>query len=148
MSNERELDETLRERFETLRAADARVAPDFGAMLEQARREMPDIGQRRDPLRFPVVADEVRTTRQPRRWGRIALLTAGPLLTAAGFAGVWFNAERQADREFDQVVMAWTQTAEQAMRSPTDGLLMLPGDEYLRSVPAVGRSMRNPRSGS
>lgn len=148
MSDERDADETLRERFAALRATDARMAPDFGAMLEQARRQSHDIGQQTDSSQFETTVERARNIREPRRWGRIALFAAGPLLTAAGLAGVLFHSERQADREFDQVVMAWTQTADRALRSPTDGLLALPGDEYLHSVPAVGRGMRNPRSGS
>jgi hypothetical protein len=141
MNENRDLDEVLRARFANLRDADARVAPDFESMFEQARRQSQGITLVTD-------VDGSGRIRPSRRWGRIALFTAGPLLTAAGLAGVWLNAERRADREFDQVVMAWTQTADQAMRSPTDGLLVLPGNEYLRSVPAIGRSMRNPRSGS
>lgn len=144
----RETDDTLRERFATLRATDARVAPAFGAMLAQARRASPRVAAPVDHAMVARVAGVSPIARTPRRWRRVAWLTAGPLLTAAGFAGVWFNAERQADREFEHLVTEWTHTENQALRSPTDGLLVLPGNEYLRSVPSVGRNIRHPRSGS
>ena len=141
MGDEREVNHMLQRRFAALREGDAREAPAFHAMFARGREaaESP-----------AVTTPSVPRPAQPARagWRRVVLYTAGPMLTAAGLGAVWFNANRRADREFMDAVNAWSATSEKALRAPTDGLLVLPGDEYLRTVPVVGRNDRASRRGS
>lgn len=137
MNNRDNFDQDLEERFGHLREADAHVTPNFEAMLAgaQARMQGNAAGQR-EPVRSA-------------RWRRLRVVAvAGPLLAAAGLGAVWFNPKRAAEREFDRVVGEWTATSQQAFRAPTDGLLAVPGSEYLRSVPAIGRGLGDFRRGS
>ena len=115
-----EFDDALRTRFEGLRRADAREAPPFAEMVARARAAaMPPAAP------APVL-------RRRRSWAFIA----APLAAAAGLA-LWLAPGRAADREFERAVSEWSRT-ERALASPTDGLLAVPGSEYLRRLPIVG----------
>jgi hypothetical protein len=141
MADERELDHILRRRFAALRESDARESPAFHVLFAQAR----DAGES-PALPAPGVPPATGPARAG--WRRVVLYAAGPMLTAAGLGAVWFNASRRAEREFTETVNAWSQTSANVLRAPTDRLLVLPGDEYLRTVPAVGRNAREARRGS
>jgi hypothetical protein len=146
MRDERESDEQLQASFVALRARDAREAPAFGVMFAAAQQHAADAeGPRLVPA---VAASSHRASPQIRRAPRALWWVAAPLLTAAGLGAVWLNANRRADREFDQTVTAWSQTTRQALRTPTDGLLSVPGGEYLHSMPAIGSGRPVLRSGS
>jgi hypothetical protein len=140
MGDERESDHILRRRFAALRASDARESPDFKGLFAQAQ------SQAKGPV--PPVRASLLASPGRRDWRRIVLYATGPMLTAAGLGAVWFNASRRAEREFTEAVSQWSETSAKVLHSPTDGLLVLPGDEYLRTVPAVGRNARDPRRGS
>lgn len=115
----------LKHRFEALREADARSAPPFGAMLDRARVAA---------SAHPVAPEApVRTTTR-RMW---LLAVGAPLAVAAGLGFLWLRPAR-ADLEFEQTVQEWTRTTGSAFASPTDGLLQVPGSEYLRGTPRVG----------
>lgn len=128
------------EAFAALRVRDASDAPAFSAMFAAAREQAATIKevQAVSPQHSDAMPRGLRS-----QWRRVALLVGAPLLTAAGVGAVWLNAGRRAEREFEQTVMAWSETSRQSLRAPTDGLLSLPGDEYLRSTPAIGRGARS-----
>lgn len=150
MSNESEsesderLSAHLAESFAALRAGDVRVAPEFSAMFAAARQQSADVATDQVVSPEHTYPHSYATPRTLRtQWQRVALLVGAPLLTAAGIGAVWLNAGRRAEREFEQTVMAWSETSRQSLRAPTDGLLSLPGDEYLRSTPTIGRGARS-----
>lgn len=117
--------------FGALRERDAREAPAFASMLERARAD---------------ASTHVVTEHRP--WRRTLWLVGAPLLTAAGLGAVWLNGHRRADQEFDQTVAGWTQTVRPALRTPTDRLLAVPGNEYLHTMPTFGGGILDGRSGS
>lgn len=130
MSQEDELERELRPAFEALRRADARATPAFDAMLARARTQ----------ATAPV---GVAVRRAPRRYWRWAAYAA-PLAAAAGLA-LWLIPARSADLEFERAVTEWSRTARAL---PTDGLLSVPGSEYLRRLPAFGTGAPGPRGPS
>lgn len=124
-----EIDELLRARFAGLREADARQVPAFGAMIARARTQI-----EAEPAVPPRPAAPAPATRwRPWRWA----LAATPLAAAAAVAAIWLAPSRVAEREFERVVAEWSRT-ERALTAPTDGLLAVPGSEYLRRLPAIG----------
>jgi hypothetical protein len=132
MTREPDFDETLRRGFQGLKDGDARATPDFALMLARAR------------------AATTAAPAAPRRrmWSGRRLLFFGAPLAAAATLAIWLRPTSAADREFEQAVSAWTRTAAQTALSPTDGLLSVPGTEFLRGTPAVGTDGRTPRRGS
>lgn len=124
-----ELEDQLRAHYAAVRATDTSRAPAFGEMLARARATV--------AAGAPPVA--ARPVASPPAWRRVRTWAiGGPLLLAAGLAGIWLQPSRVADREFEKVVSEWSRTADRSLHSPTDGLLTLPGSEYLRGLPAVG----------
>lgn len=117
-----ETERQLRSTFDGLRCADARATPSFDAMIARARVEA-------DMRRMPMSG----ATPAPRRFWRWAAVTV-PLAAAAGLA-LWLAPARAGDREFEQAVTEWSRTDQPL---PTDGLLSVPGAEYLRRLPALG----------
>lgn len=137
MTPDDELDELLRHRFAGVRDADARRAPAFGEMVARARAAIPaepvvPMDVPNSVTRSPIVPAAPRR-RSPWRW----VAAAAPLAVAAGLAGIWLAPSRAADREFERLVSEWSRT-ERALNAPTDGLLAVPGSEYLRRLPALG----------
>jgi hypothetical protein len=127
MSDDPQLDEQLTHYFGAQRAADARSAPPFAAMYEAAQAEVRE---------GTAMATPVRATR--RRWRTRVFVFALPLLAAAGFVLMLRPRESRADREFDALVTEWSRTTADTRSSPTDALLSLPGDQYLRGMPTLG----------
>ena len=128
MDDDRMFEEALREGFREVRARDEERAPSFQAILRRAREEAAD------PALTVVSGKDAPPSRAPRRllrWG-------APMAAAAVLATLLVTGDRHANREFDRLVNDWSRTAQVTLRSPTDGLLTVPGSEYLRSVPAVG----------
>lgn len=143
MTDDRELDRTLRTHFNRVRQQDAERAPAFAAMIASARLQSPIEASSSDVL---SIAQETAPTATIRKRWRPAVVLAwsAPMLAAAALTIMFLRAPRTADEEFDQLVNQWSQTTE-AMHSPTDQLLELPGAEYLRSTPMVGAPRpRNP----
>jgi hypothetical protein len=135
MTSEPDFEQTLRRDFQGIREGDAQRAPDFAAMIARARVE---------------AAAAPRVATQEPRWIRSAKRTLfiGAPLAAAAALGIWFRPTSTADREFEQAVAAWSQTAARTASSPTDGLLAVPGTEFLRGTPIDGMVSRTPRRGS
>ena len=140
MTPDDDLDELLRHRFAGVRDADARRAPAFGEMVARARAAIPaepvvPIEVRSPATRSPIapIAPAAPQRRSPWRW----VAAAAPLAVAAPLARGWLAPRPAAPREFDRQGSEWSRT-ERALNAPTDGLLAVPGSEYLRRLPALG----------
>ncbi len=118
-------DITLQREFDALRAADRARTPDFATMAARARA----IADATPPV---VVA----TSAPIRGWRASPLAWAVPALAAAGLAAVLLMPRQNADAEFETLVSDWSRTSA-SIRTPTDELLALPGDEYLRATPML-----------
>ncbi|MCC6316394.1 MAG: hypothetical protein IT361_01790 [Gemmatimonadaceae bacterium] len=125
MIETRELDERLRAHYTRQQALDAARAPAFDAMLAAARAS---------DERVPVL---------PERWSRRRVLVwAAPFVAAAGLAAILVVPERLKNREFDRTVEEWSRL-ESSLHSPTDGLLSVPGSEFIgRGLSLPGTSNR------
>jgi hypothetical protein len=128
-------DEDLRARFDDLRAGTR--TPSFESVLERAAaeaREQPelgvvrgDLGSRRRVLKVGVWASAA-----------IAATLAGLLLFDRGG-----TPGSSADQQFEELVAAYSQDMSAgAWRSPTSGLLEVPGMELVRGVPSLGTGVR------
>lgn len=135
MTSEPDFDQSLRRDFQGLKEGDALRAPDFALLIARARAEA---------TAAPPVP--VQATPWLRSWKRV-LLVGAPLAAAAAL-GIWFRPTNAADREFEQAVAAWSETSARTAQSPTDGLLSVPGSEFLRGTPIDGTGARTPRRGS
>jgi hypothetical protein len=118
-------DIALQREFDALRAADRARAPDFATMAARARA-MADAAP-------PVI---VTSATPIRRWQSSPLAWAVPALAAAGLAAVLLMPRQNADAEFETLVSDWSRTSA-SIRTPTDELLALPGDQYLRTTPML-----------
>ncbi len=141
MTSEPDFDQILRRDFRGLQEGDSLRAPDFGSLIARARAE----AAAAPPAAPPVPAENARWIRAGKR-----MLIFGAPLAAAAALGIWFRptSTATADQEFEQAVAAWSQTAARTASSPTDGLLSVPGSEFLRGTPEVGTDARTPRRGS
>ena len=123
-----EEDNDLRSLFGTLRGEEQEGAPAFGALWSRAMDEAARAGA--DPS----------ATGRPR--GRMArrLAWGGSLLAAAAAAALILLPPRgTSDTEFIQVVQSFSaDPSSGAWRSPTDGLLDVPGKEVLNTIPSLG----------
>lgn len=151
-------DDLIRERFNQLRQDVERSGgvPDFRAMMERARQEAADAPS------LHVIEPDARATpsapgddasRAPARHAhhrgaarRRALLLGGwasVAMAAAVAALLLTGGEDAGDEEFDALVATFaTDATTGAWRSPTSGLLDVPGVELLGSVPSIGGSLR------
>lgn len=115
-------DPELRALFEAQRREEAGHAPAFAEMMARARAD----------------ATVSRALSQRRAHGRRYKL--GALAAAAVIAALIVTPRmRTGDDAFEQAVRAFqADPALGAWQSPTDGLLNLPGDRLLSTVPTVG----------
>ncbi len=121
-------DHEVRELFQELKAETEALGrtPDFRVMMERAKSARP-VTRRAQPSRQWVWAGG---------WASAALAASvvGLLLTGTG---------TNQDAEFERLVAGFSSDASGgAWRSPTAGLLEVPGLELLRGVPDVGGSVR------
>ncbi|MFN0099518.1 MAG: hypothetical protein ACKVS7_12645 [Gemmatimonadaceae bacterium] len=140
MTQDDELEQQLRPAFDALRHADAQATPAFDGVLARARAQaaaqpaaqaVAQAAAQAAPQAEVAVGEPARrATRGP--WRLVAY--AAPLAAAAGLA-LWLAPDRAADREFERAVTDWSRT-ERAL--PSDGLLAVPGSEYLRQLPVLG----------
>ncbi len=133
------LKEEFKEEFGRLRSeteGSARV-PDFRAMLDKANADAvasPDLqvlqGGQSDS------GAQRRRVVQIGGWASVAVAAAiGGVLLMGG--------PTDADREFDRLVAAYSaDVSSGAWRSPTSGLLNVPGMNLTRSVPSFGTTIR------
>jgi len=136
MSHDDELDRQLRPAFDALRRADAKAAPSFDAMFAAARAQADAQADVQPDAHAGVQPDahaDVQPRLSPRRYWKWAAVAA-PLAAAAALA-IWLVPQRAGDREFERAVAEWSRTDRSL---PTDGLLAVPGSEYLRRLPALG----------
>ena len=118
-------DPELRALFEAQRHDDAGHAPSFSQLMARAQAEA-----------ATAAAPATRPTPRPR-WRRE---WAGGLAVAAAIAAlIVIPRVRSGDDAFEQAVRAFqSNPALGAWQSPTDGLLTLPGDRLLSTVPTMG----------
>lgn len=137
---ERHRDERVREAFAALRAetgAHGRV-PAFDAMLERARADAAALP------RLEVEAGGASDARSRRRSRTLRVGGWASLAVAATVAGLLLTDGRSDDdADFEALVAAYSADASAgAWRSPTSGLLDVPGMELVRTVPSVGAPAR------
>ncbi|MGH7552085.1 MAG: hypothetical protein ACREMQ_03555 [Longimicrobiales bacterium] len=124
--SDRQQDPELRARFEELRRVDASLAPSFSDVMARARAE---------------AASNAGTT--SRRLSTVTLQRfgwAGGLAAAATIAALIVIPRIQSREDaFVQAVQAFhANPALGGWRSPTDGLLELPGSRLISTVPSLG----------
>lgn len=129
--SEQRVDDELRDRFHELRAATEQPGrvPEFRAVYDLA-----DTRARARPA-LEVIDGSAYSRRQMVRMGAwasaaLAAAVAGLILVERG---------PSEDEEFASLVAAYSsETLAGAWRSPTSGLLEVPGMELVRSVPSIG----------
>ena len=137
MKGDSETDAPLQERFAQLKEDDARRAPDFAAMMAQARGTIGPATIGRAPLEArPADSSRERAARPVT--GRRVLRWAVPVAIAAGLATVMLLPDRSADQEFDRLVTEWSRTSDATRHAPTDGLLAPPSIGLLGGMSPVG----------
>jgi hypothetical protein len=121
--SDRQQDTDLRARFEAQRDADANETPSFASMMERVRAEAVDV--------VPIATRRINVRR---------LVYAGGLAAAAVIAAlIVIPRSPSSEDEFEQAVRAYRSSpALGAWRSPTDGLLDVPGSQLISTVPSVG----------
>ena len=128
----------LRRLFQEMKALDQARAPDFAGMMERIEGQVAE-GLASKPS-GPPVASLWRRGWSGARQRRYRLGWAGGLLAAAAVSGILLiRAPAASDAEFERAVRAFSaDPAGGAWRSPTDGLLSLPGQEMLTTLPSIG----------
>lgn len=124
LTNGDPMDRNLELRFKELRAEDRARTPDFGPMLERARKATTDV--------TPISSH--RGFMGNRRWRRWTAIGGG-LVAAAAAALLLVAPDSSSDQEFAELVNSYA--ANTVWNSPTDGLLDVPGREVLRTVPSI-----------
>jgi len=126
-------DQALQQQFDALRSHDRAVAPDFSTMVARARQ-----ASNAAPADAPAPSPRAEPSIRPRRWFASPWTWVVPALAAAGLAAVMLMPRQDAaDREFESLVADWSRVTQTASRAPTDGLLAVPGSEYLRAIPQL-----------
>ena len=130
-------DRDLAERFERLRSETEHAGnvPDFEAMMARARAEVDAAPS------LSVVEGGADSSDAPRRRRVLWLGGAASAALAATVAGLLLTSGPTADEEFDRLVASYASDAASTWRSPTSGLLDVPGIELVRTVPSVGRGL-------
>ena len=128
----------LRERYAQLRAEDRTRKPEIEAVLERARAQVLEEASRQSEAGpaevVPIEAGRRGLlSRRAPRW----TLAAGSL-AAATLAAIMLT-QPTADEDFEALVTGFaTDVAGGIWRSPTAGLLEVPGIELIRSIPSIG----------
>jgi hypothetical protein len=124
--SDRPQDPELRERFAELKRLEARSAPPFAGVMAQANAEAT---RGADSLQWRA------SVRAIRRVGWFTGLAAAAAIAAL----IVVPRVHSGEDEFEQAVRAFqANPALGAWRSPTDGLLNLPGSQLMSSIPRVG----------
>lgn len=129
----------LKRLFQEMRALDEARAPSFAEMMERLRRQSPK-GLADEPESSPELRsrDRIPTFGDGRAWRRLGW--AGGLLAAAAVAAILLHLPGGgADARFVDAVQSFSVSpAGGAWRSPTDGLLRIPGQAMLNTLPSIG----------
>lgn len=135
----------LRDLFQEMKARDRARTPEFRSMMERAlggsRRPAEEGGGTAASSGRPGPSKGWKVASSPEgswRWRRGTL--AGGLLAAAAMAGLFLvRSPGVSEAEFERVVRSFaTDPAGGGWRSPTDGLLELPGQSMLSIRPSIG----------
>lgn len=121
---DRPQDAELRARFEAQRRADAESTPSFDALLARAR----------------AAAAPTQQAAPARKSKRQQLFYFGGLAAAAVIAMLFvIPRPHSSEAAFEQAVRRFqNDPALGAWQSPTDGLLDVPGNQLISTVPSVG----------
>ena len=120
-------DQQLRSLFRRLQDRDQGRVPDFESLMARAREEASRSGM---DIRSP--GTNPRHMKRRFAWGgSLVAAAAAVVLLFVGLPGT-------SDSEFVDVVQTFSSNpASGAWKSPTDGLLDLPGKEILNTVPSI-----------
>jgi hypothetical protein len=135
--SESRVEEDLRRRFQELRAGTgAGRRPEFGAVMARAG-----------------AAADARPALEVVRGGRVGSrrwVLVGASALAATVAGLLLvDRGPSSDEDFARLVAAYSsESAAGAWRSPTSGLLAVPGMELTRAVPTIGVSVPGLEAGA
>jgi hypothetical protein len=133
-------DQDLRELFRGLRAEEERCAPRFDVVLDRVRTEAEVMATRSGASDPDLALADIRLRWRHRSLRRIAW-GGGLLVAAAVTALLLIRSPATSDARFVQVVEDFSRDpASGAWRSPTDGLLNVPGSEILTTVPIIQTS--------
>lgn len=123
-------DQDLKDLFGDLEATEGKRTPDFRVLMDNVKAEAAESG-------LDLYPAKMRT-----RFSRSRLAWGGSMLAAAAAAVLIFvQTSGTSDSEFVRVVEAYTaDPASGAWTSPTEGLLALPGQDILSTVPSIGTS--------
>jgi hypothetical protein len=119
-------DSELRERFDVLKRIDAGRAPAFADMMTRVRAELADA--------TPVVGPRSEWSLIARRYGWLGGLAAAATIVAL----IALPRRESKEAAFERAVQAFhSDSALGAWRSPTDGLLDLPGSHLIATTPSI-----------
>jgi hypothetical protein len=124
--SDRPQDPELRAQFEQQRRVEASLTPSFADVMARAQSE---------------ASRDANTpwSRQPRLLVRRFGWVSGLAAAAAIAALIVIPRTRSDEAEFEQAVQAFhANPALGAWRSPTDGLLNVPGSQLMSTIPTVG----------
>jgi predicted amidophosphoribosyltransferase len=123
---DRQQEPELHAQFELQKRVDAQAAPSFADVMARAQAEATRDAVTVVPIHSRVVL---------RRFGWATGLAAAAAIAAL----IVVPRVRSNDAQFEQAVEAFsTNPALGGWRSPTDGLLNLPGSQLISTVPSVG----------
>lgn len=134
MRIDRPEDHDLDQAFAHLREQDRRRTPSAHDLIARAKASIEDDASN-IALRAAESGDLDRT--KGRGWGRWGVPGLSVALAAAVATVLLVDRDSLADQEFDEVLASYVDTRV-SLRSPSDALLRLPGDELIRTVPRVG----------
>ena len=127
-------DRDLKELFAELRSEEARRTPDFDGLMERVWAESETDLRASDDLAGKQSGGDVRGRRRWRPWAGLGVLAAAAIASI-----ILVQNQPTSESEFEELVRAFSSDpALGAWKSPTDGLLNLPGQEIVTTIPAVG----------
>ena len=119
-------DSELRARFDVLKRIDAEHAPAFSDVMARARAEVADA--------TPVTITRSEWSLRARRYGWLGGLAAAATIVAL----IALPRRESEEAAFERAVRAFhSDSALGAWRSPTDGLLDLPGGRLIATTPSL-----------
>ena len=141
--SDRGFDSELRGRYSRLRAEDRAGMPEFDALLARAQSQVAEEASQRGESGSadiaPIQVGRRRLLGLPSHAARWSLVAGS--LAAAALAGVMLLPP-SADENFEALVAGFSSDAAGGnWRSPTAGLLDVPGIELVRFLPSIGGTL-------